>query len=46
MSNDPNFIDWQGRKADSISWSRAIATASLIIICASLFGIGLYSFLK
>jgi hypothetical protein len=46
MSNDPNFIDWQGRKAESIFWSRAIATASLIIICTSLIGIGLYSFLK
>lgn len=46
MSNDQNFVDWQGRNAESVFWSRAIATASLIIICASLIGLGLYAFIK
>lgn len=45
MSNDP-LVDWQGRRPESVSWSRAIATTSLIIICTSLIGLGFYAFLK
>lgn len=46
MSNDPHFVDWQGRPEESVKLSKRVATASFALFAIGVLCLAAYRLLK
>jgi hypothetical protein len=46
MSNDPYFVDWQGRTEESVKLSKRVATVSFALFALGVLCLAVYRTIK
>lgn len=46
MSNDPHFVDWQGRSDESVAFAKRAATTSIALLAVGLLCLAAYRLLR